>query len=86
MMTESDQAFDAVAADLYHYNGHNYLVLVDRFSGIPLATELKKTSTASVIAKMLDWFLLYGFPHVIQTDGGPQFRSEFNEFCCKYRI
>ena len=27
MMTESNQAFDAVGADLFYYNGRNYLVL-----------------------------------------------------------
>ena len=76
MMTESDQVFDAVGADSFCYNGHCFLILVDQFSGFPLVTKLKKTSTASIISKMYDRFLLYGFPSVIRTDGNPQFCSD----------
>ena len=86
MMTESDHAFDAVGADLFHHKGNNYLVLVDRFSGFPIVSELKNTSTASVISKMHNWFLLYGFPRIIRTDGGPQFRSDFKGFCKEHGI
>ena len=28
-----------------------------------------------------DWFNLLGWPQVIRSDNGPQFRSEFAEFC-----
>ena len=86
MITEYDQAFDAVGADLFQRKGCNYLVLVDRSPRFKLITELNKTSTASGLLKIHDWFLLYGFPHVIRTDGGPQFHSEFKEFCSKHGI
>ena len=28
-----------------------------------------------------DWFNLLGWPQIIRSDNGPQFRSEFAEFC-----
>ena len=35
---------------------------------------------------MEQWFNDYGWPTHIRTDGGPQFRSEFKEFCTEHGI
>ena len=83
---ESDHAFETVGTDLFQYKGCNYLVLVYLLYGLTLVTELKKTSTASVISEMHYWFLLYGFLHLLKTDGDPQFHSEIKDFCSKHRI
>ncbi len=32
------------------------------------------------------WFSKFGFPQIIRSDGGPQFRTEFSEFCKTYGI
>jgi hypothetical protein len=35
---------------------------------------------------MTSWFNTFGWPAVIRTDGGPQFRTEFSDFCEKHGI
>ena len=35
----------------------------------------------NIIRSLTNWFNLLGWPEIIHTDGGPQFRSEFEEFC-----
>ena len=62
-------------------DGATYLVVVDRYSGWPLVQPLKKLDTSAVTATLEDWFLDYGKPVSIRSDGGPQFRSEFIRWC-----
>ena len=70
-----------VGVDLADIAGKDYLIMVDRYSGFPFAAQLKRTDTATVTAKMKSWFMDFGIPAVIRSDGGPQFRSIFTEFC-----
>ena len=70
-----------VGTDLFEVNGQHWLLMVDRFSGYIWAHRLAKTTSAAVISRLRTWFLEYGFPTHIRSDGGPQYRSEFNAFC-----
>jgi len=81
-----DDPMDEVAADLYSYGGKDYLAMVDRHSGWIWTARLMKTSTSDVIHIMEKWFLLFGYPLRIRTDGGPQFRGPFREFCMKHDV
>jgi transposase InsO family protein len=76
----------AVGVDLCDVAGKTWLVMVDRYSGFPFAHRLKSLTSASVIKQLMRWFCDWGFPSSIRSDGGPQFRSEFAEFCSKYKI
>ena len=42
---------------------------------------MASTTSALVIRVISGWFNTLGWPIVIRTDGGPQFRSEFAKFC-----
>ena len=64
----------------------SWLVLVDRFSGYTWAARLTKTDSASIIRQLRSWFLAFGFPTTIRSDGGPQFRTEFTTFCQQNNI
>ena len=75
-----------VGVDLWEYAGRTYLVMVDRYSGFPLVQRLRRTHTEAVTEVMRDWFLGYGIPAVVRSDGGPQFRSEFKEFLDTFKI
>ena len=77
---------EKVAADLFDFRGGSFLVMVDRHSGFPWVTKLRSTSTAAVCAALFDWFVMAGFPRLIKSDGGPQFRGPFREFWAKYNI
>ena len=48
--------------------------------------KMVSTTSASVIKVFSGWFNTLGWPSVIRTDGGPQFRTEFSQFCDKNGI
>ena len=74
------------ACDLFSAVGKQWLALVDRFSGYVWMTVLCKLDTKAVIQHLEQWFIDFGWPTHIRTDGGPQFRSEFIEFCAAHGI
>lgn len=75
-----------VGVDLFFVNGENWLVMVDQFSGFPFVKKLACTDTETVNTALKTWFCEWGFPRVIKSDGGPQFRPKFDEFCRSFHI
>ena len=53
----------------------------DRYSGWPNAEPLKNLDTEAVINILEEWFVDTGKPERIRTDGGPQFRDKFTQWC-----
>ena len=47
---------------------------------------MSSTTTAWVIKVLTNWFNTLGWPSVIRSDGGPQLRTEFVQFCEKNGI
>ena len=82
----ADEPMHAISMDILQVNGVNFLIAVDRFSGYPLVGLLRKTDTAAVLEHLQGWAETYGYPATITTDGGPQFRSDFSEFCKNHGI
>ena len=80
-ITEANTPMHSVGTDLFDHTGTNWLVLVDRFSGFILASKMNKTTTEAVTKRLRSWFIDLGFPHTIRSDGGPQFRTDFQLFC-----
>ena len=72
--------------DLFDAAGKKWLAVVCRFSGYAWLSLLNKTTTAYILQTLDSLFTEYGFPSVIRSDGGPQFRSEFDEYCRKNSI
>ena len=85
-MSSSSRAFAQVGTDLFEKGGQHYLVLVDRFSGFPLVHRLTALKTSTVTDRLLHWFQDWGFPQRLRSDGGPQFRGPFEDFCAKHNI
>ena len=75
-----------VGTDLFDFGGGKYLVCVDQRSGYPVYRKLQSTTSSSIIKILSEWFNLLGWPCLIRSVGGPQFQSEFSEFCAKYQI
>lgn len=69
------------SCDLFEYAGKTYLCSVDAYSGYPFVKLLLRTSTADVTTVLTSWFRMFGFPSKIKSDNGPQFRTEFKEYC-----
>ena len=72
--------------DLFDALGKKWLAVVCRFSGYAWLLQLNKTTTSAILAHLVTLFQEFGYPTVIRSDGGPQFRSEFIEFCKKNAI
>ena len=70
-----------VASDLFDLHGDTYIVLVDRYLGYAWTEKLRGTDTCSICKSLTRWFTEFGWPNFIRTDGGPQFRGEFSEYC-----
>ena len=43
--------------------------------------QLRTLTTSSVTKQLSKWFWDFGFPKAIRSDGGPQFRTEFENYC-----
>ena len=81
IQTTASRPFESVSIDIGTQKGTNYLVFVDRYSGWPLVRPLTKLDTKAITTILNDWFLEYGKPVNIRSDGGPQFRLEFTRWC-----
>ena len=70
--------FQYLCADYFELNGHNYLSVVDRFSGWIMVYHfpLTKVTSEKLIDTLRDIFSTYGIPKEISSDGGPQFVSQ----------
>ena len=70
-----------IAVDLFQYNQHVYLVMVDYFSRFIHVCLLHTTTSSSVAKAMLSVFCIHGIPQEVTSDNGPQFSSsEFARF------
>ncbi|QQP52720.1 Transposon Tf2-6 polyprotein, partial [Caligus rogercresseyi] len=80
---------EAVAADLFLYEGREYLVITDKYSGWPEVYDCGKSgvNTKDVEKAIARWMASLGVPVRLTTDGGPQFKGEaFKEFCRRWGI
>ena len=84
--TIASAPMEQVSADLFQIGNSHFLLMVDRYSRFPFVTRLSSLNSKTIIERLKSWFLLFGFPRCIRTDGGPQFRSEFRDFCEKNSI
>ena len=66
---------------MFEFRGNQHIICVAQWSGYPLYQRMVSTTSASVIEVLSGWFNTLGWPSVISTEGGPQFRSEFSQFC-----
>lgn len=77
---------ESVGADLFEESGRHFLAAVDRYSGWAIVHRLLSLKTSAVTDCLERWFLEFGYPRRIRTDGGPQFRGEFRRYCDKHGI
>ena len=79
--TVAKAPMEQVSLDLFELAGKHYLIMVDRYSGFPFVYRLKSLTTKAVTNVLTSWFQDWGWPKRARSDGGPQFRSEFKQFC-----
>ena len=68
--------WDTVGTDLFHYNGSEYLIVVDYYSKFPIVKKLPTHYTSGVVISVLKQiFSEYGIPNKVMSDNGPQYAS-----------
>ena len=73
--------FQQVSVDLAQLEGKHYLVLADRYSGWPEVKQLAHLDTHSITKTLEEIFETFGIPERIRSNGGPQFRQDFENWC-----
>ena len=71
----------AVGVDLFQIAGQHWLVMIDRYSGYPFVRRLTSLDTDAVTDTLTTWFQDFGYPRSLRSDGGPQFRGKFSDWC-----
>ena len=51
-----------------------------------LAQRLRSLSAESIFSISLNWFHDWGFPRIIRSDNGPQFKQKFTNLCAEHFI
>ncbi|XP_059085528.1 uncharacterized protein K02A2.6-like [Tigriopus californicus] len=81
VQSKASRPLKSISVDIFDNAGQHYLVMVDRFSGWPCVAHLSRMDTPAITSILNDWFTDYGIPKILRSDGGPQFCTEFGEFC-----
>ena len=88
-LDRATEAMELVCIDLFQEGADHYLVMMDQYSGYPwchMYNTWDSITTDEVTRVLLGWFYDFGFPTIIRSDNGPQFRQQFLYFCTKYGI
>ena len=76
-----DRPFQKIGADLFHFDGKEYLLTIDYYSKHFEVDLLRDTKSATVIQKLRTHMSRYGICDILVSDNGPQFASEeFRDF------
>lgn len=76
-----------VATDLFHFDGNEYLVVVDYYSRYFEIDKLPDTKSSTVVRKLKSRFSTHGIPIRIFSDNGPQYTAEtFKTFVDSWHI
>ena len=70
--------FQMICADYFCYGGHNYLVIVDRYSGWPYVCQLTGASPA-LVKKLRQFFVTCGIAEELSSGGGPEFTAALTQ-------
>ena len=86
--TVPSRPFESASADLFSHAGKHYLVYADRLSGWPCIHSWREDpASAQVVSVLRQWFVDFGCPVRLRTDGGPQFAAKkFKEFCSRWGV
>ncbi|XP_033749269.1 uncharacterized protein K02A2.6-like [Pecten maximus] len=86
LMTENpNRPWSVISADIFEFQGHNYLVTIDHYSKWPELSKLDDMSSKNTMLYLKSQMSRYGIPDKLITDNGPQFANEeFKKFSKTY--
>uniref|UniRef100_A0A3Q2YZ04 Integrase catalytic domain-containing protein n=1 Tax=Hippocampus comes TaxID=109280 RepID=A0A3Q2YZ04_HIPCM len=74
-----------VGTDLFHYNGKDYLLVIDYYSNYPEIALLTSTTATNVITHVKSFFARHGIPDIVVSDNGPCYNCrEWQQFAMQY--
>ncbi|XP_060075780.1 uncharacterized protein K02A2.6-like [Ylistrum balloti] len=79
--------WEKVGTDLFQFEGHSYLLIVDYHSKFVEMSILKDTRSTTVINHMKSLFARCGIPTEVISDNGPQYSGrEFKQFSQEWKF
>ena len=72
---QEKEPFQIVGADLFHWDGQNFLLVVDYHNKYWEMEQLYSTTSISVIQKMKVLFSRLGILEIVRSDDGTQYTS-----------
>ena len=67
-------ALHTLGTDLFMLNGEHFIIIADYMSKYPIIEHLGHDTTSYAVAKITSKYIsLFGAPHSIISDNGPQF-------------
>ena len=78
--------FEHVSMDMLTNNAKKYAALMDRYSGFLFIGQLPSEQPRHMIDFLSRCCQVPGYPAVLRSDGGPQFRAEFHQWCNAHNI
>ena len=84
---QPEYPFQQAVTDLCLLQGHNFLIYADRYSGWVEVSRLSGKSLKYIRECLLGWFMTYGVPEEIASDGGPPYNAfEYDQFLDSWDI
>ncbi|KAL1398057.1 hypothetical protein pipiens_009259 [Culex pipiens pipiens] len=82
-----DFPFQIVGSDIFHFNGDNYIVLIDSYSGWIDFRKLRTMESVEVIDHLQSWFATWGSPEEFHSDNAKQYTSQlFRQFAAEWKF
>ena len=73
--------FQQTVTDFFDLRGINYLIYADRYTGWVEVALMPNGRFSTVAENLRNWFVTYGAPEELASDGGPPFKSsEYDTF------
>ena len=85
-MDVATEPMEVIGLDLFYANSKDYLLICDAFSAFFWVFRLTKTHTKAILRCLSEVLYRFGFCKILCSDQGPQFRTEFDEFCIAHDI
>ena len=77
-----DHPFQIICSDFMEWNGHTYLIIVDKYSNWVSIFKLQKDDSKCLIQVLRQYFSTFGVAQVLCTDGAPVYTSsDMKKFC-----
>ena len=85
--TFPSRPWEKLGSDLFFWNGHTYLLVIDYYSRFIELSKLGSTTSMDVINHLKSIFSRHGYCDTLISDGGPQYSSEqFKQFMADCQI